>query len=478
MANKFNRYLGGLASLLGDKGNLGDYQHAARLYVDDTFRLAPRNKFLYYVVFNLNTEVIRDISFNDRHRRELNYLVSSADLPKFTIDTEPLNQYNRKTNSYKKIQYDPVNIKFHDDNNGITNNLWALYYGYFFRDRSNIQGSSDLNGSVRPEAYLRNTYASKGQMPYRYGLDNDSSMPFFNSIQLCTLSRQRFYSYLLCNPKITKWEHDTVDQKGSGEVLQNSMTIAYDAVIYSSGTVRTDSPAGFAQLHYDTVPSPIFLQTTAIRGMNSIFDSVGDFLGIDALTGRNSRFNSLRSGTNIYQNLGNRNPFGAQSPALFGERRPRGIGGLQNYTFGSANNAGITTAVAVGAGIAAVAGNSFTPNRVGTINQQFSSTTLPPGAVSPTANDVFSSSLPGGTAARNFQNSNSAGTLPGTQTGTVLSAARASRNEANSFGGESSNFPTAPANITTASFQPTSPSNTTREILSDSEFLSNTSPFE
>ena len=468
MANKFNRYLGGLASLLGDKGNLGDYQHAARLYVDDTFRLAPRNKFLYYVVFNLESNLIRDISFNDRHRRELNFLVSSADLPKFTLETESLNQYNRKTSSYKKIQYDPVNIKFHDDNNGITNNLWALYYSYYFRDRLNAGGGGgDLSDNVRPFAYLKNTYADKREIPYRYGLDNDSNAPFFTSIQLCTLSRQRFYSYLLCNPKITKWDHDSVDQKSSGEVMQNSMTVVYDAVIYSSGTVSTGNPAGFAELHYDTVPSPIFLQSTAIRGMNSIFDAVGDFLGIDALTGRNSRFNSLRSANNIYQNLGNRNPFGAQSPALFGERRPRGFGGLQNYTFGSANNAGTTTAVAVGAGLAAaVAGNTFSPNRSATINQQFTSTTLPPGTTRPTTNDVFGPSLPGGVAASGVEPRNS------------LSAARSSNAEANAFAGSSSNLPEAPANITTTSFVPTSPSNTTREILSDAEFLSQTSPFE
>lgn len=454
MANKFNRYLGGLASLLGDKGNLGDYQHAARLYVDDTFRLAPKNKFLYYVVLSLNTETTRDISFNDRHSRELNYLVSSADLPKFTIDTESLNQYNRKTNTYKKIQYDPVNIKFHDDNNGITNQLWALYYGYYFRDRLN-----NLDRSGRPAAYLRNTYDNKDQFPYRYGLDNDSSAPFFNSIQLFTLSRQRFFSYVLCNPKITKWEHDSVDQKGGGEVLQNSMTIVYDAVIYSSGTVKTDDPAGFAQLHYDTVPSPIFLQSTAIRGLNSIFDSVGDFLGIDALTGRNSRFNSLRSGTNIYQNLGTRTPFGSQSPALFGDRRPRGVGGLQNYTFGSASNSGATTAVAVGAGVAAVlAGNSLTANRVGAVNQQFAGTASFPGAAR-TTNDVFASSLPGGSSR-------------------TLSSARSGSAEANSFNGIAANFPEAPTNITTTSFAPISPSNTSREILADAGFLSQTSPFE
>ena len=38
--------------------NLRDWQHAARLYVDDTYRLAPKPKFLHYAVFNINQNAI------------------------------------------------------------------------------------------------------------------------------------------------------------------------------------------------------------------------------------------------------------------------------------------------------------------------------------------------------------------------------------------------------------------------------------
>jgi len=228
MANKFNKFLGDvLRGFLDPKGNLGDYQHASRLYVDDTFRLAPKTKFLYYVVFNINPDALNDVSFQDRHALELNYLVKNVDLPKYTINTETLNQYNRKTNVYTKITYDPVSMSFHDDNNGITNMLWALYYGYYFNDRNN---SSDPYSDVSPIAYHRTTYSSKNRFPFRYGMDVDNAgssgtmAPFFSSIQLFTLSRQRFFSYLLCNPKITKWDHDTMDQSDGGGIVENKMT--------------------------------------------------------------------------------------------------------------------------------------------------------------------------------------------------------------------------------------------------------------
>ena len=34
-----------------------DYRHAARLYVDDNFKLAPKQKFLFHVVFDIDNEV-------------------------------------------------------------------------------------------------------------------------------------------------------------------------------------------------------------------------------------------------------------------------------------------------------------------------------------------------------------------------------------------------------------------------------------
>ena len=52
MANKFNALLDSIATgALTPKGNLGDWQHASRLYVDSNMRLAPKSKFNYHVQF-------------------------------------------------------------------------------------------------------------------------------------------------------------------------------------------------------------------------------------------------------------------------------------------------------------------------------------------------------------------------------------------------------------------------------------------
>jgi hypothetical protein len=43
-----------VADFTNPKGNLGDFQHAARLFVDDNLRLAPKTKFNFYVVFTID----------------------------------------------------------------------------------------------------------------------------------------------------------------------------------------------------------------------------------------------------------------------------------------------------------------------------------------------------------------------------------------------------------------------------------------
>ena len=361
MANKFNGFLQDLLTgFLYPKGNMADFQHAARLYVDDTFRLAPKNKFLYYAVFNIANNVLSDTAFQDRHRLELNYLVKKMDLPKYTLDTTTLNQYNRKTTVYTKITYEPITITLHDDNNGVTNGLWALYYGYYFADRLN---AGDPYSGISPAAYSLNTYDAKDGQPFRYGLDNDSFGRFFDSIQLFTLSRHRFTSYTLCNPKITAWQHDQLDQMDGSGVLENTMTLAYDAVLYNSGLVEVDDPTGFAVLHYDTIPSPIGNDFIIENGSEGIF---GDLFGLSAFAGTSSFLDTVRDSLLYYNNVGNRRPvsYGAPNLSAYGyQATPYYTGGFQNYNFGGY---GYNTqfpynpsVVAAGIGLAGVAVNGI-----------------------------------------------------------------------------------------------------------------------
>jgi len=281
MANKFTRYLlgdqnffrGVVGGILKPKGDLANWQHASRIFVDDTFRLSPRHKFLYYVVFEIDNTAHNALAFTTKHAQEVALLCKAVDLPKFNFETVTKNQYNRKKLLYKSINYDPINITMHDDSAGIVNSLWAIYYSSYVQDRK-----------LPNYAYYDNKYRGGGISAFdnfRYGLDNDKQVDFFKSISIYTMSRSRFNGYTLVNPRIQSWSHGNVDYADGG-LVESSMTINYENVVYTSGKVSSNSPKGFATLHYDVTPSPLSVQG---GGTSALFGDGGVLAGIESVFG-------------------------------------------------------------------------------------------------------------------------------------------------------------------------------------------------
>jgi hypothetical protein len=289
MANKFTRFLTGVGTgLTSPKGLVSNWQHGSRLFIDDTFRLSPHTKFLFYVRFELDKTAIKAPSFTARHGDEVGMLVKSADLPKYNFDSVVKNQYNRKKIVYKNLNYEPVNITMHHDSAGIVNALWAIYYGYYVVDRLLPTAAFNENKYRPTKTPLDN---------FRYGMDNNITTPFFKSISIYTMSRRRFLGYTLVNPRIKSWQHGNVDYSAN-EPIESTMSLEYEAVKYSAGNCSFGNPKGFATLHYDNLPSPLSVAGGGVANLagaggvldgleqifgdvanGSTFDSFGGFLG-------------------------------------------------------------------------------------------------------------------------------------------------------------------------------------------------------
>ena len=254
-----------------------DYQHASRLYIDDNFKLMPKQKFLFHVVFNTD-ETLFQGGFNSNERYQLNMLVKQCDLPKYNLSYEEKTQYNKKMYAGTRIAYEPVNITFHDDHADTVNAFWKKYYEYNIAD--SVGMNNDLTISNTKDDYYNYGDARKTT---KFGMDTprQKSKPYLKGIEIFVLHKKRFTSMTLVNPVIGSFSHDNLDQADGAGVLNNTMQILYETVIYKSGIVNKNNVPGFATINYDNSPSPLSVLgggTNSIFGPGGVVDGVGSVI--------------------------------------------------------------------------------------------------------------------------------------------------------------------------------------------------------
>ena len=232
-----------ILSALSKGDNVRDYQHAARLFVDNNYELQPRYANLFHVVFNLTAQAAK--YFNGVEKLEINMLVKSIDLPSFNIDTQTHNQYNREVHSQHKIHYNPVNVTFHDDQKDLIRSFLYTYTNFYYDDSKYRLGGGSYSTNDR--------YG--GRKDNQWGLSK-GNIRFFKDIRVYSMLQKRFAEYILINPMITNFGHDAHAYTNTG-LMQHTMQIQYETVKYATGFVNNVNPKGFGDIHYDKTPSPI-----------------------------------------------------------------------------------------------------------------------------------------------------------------------------------------------------------------------------
>lgn len=283
--------------------SLKDYAHASKTFRTNGYELAPRNKFLFHVYFNINTSEIAPLQavFSQQDQAAIGLLVKTIQLPNFSIETETLNQYNRKRIVQKKINYQPVRVEFHDDSGDIIRNLWYNYFSYYYKDPNQQYGSAPAtNGTNGPSStqpgfsYLnRDIYSADRPVndwgfigeSYSQGINAFSSTEggkpmFFRDITIYGLNQHKFAQYTLINPVIKDWQHDTYDYSQGNGTMSNTVTIEYETVKYYTGAIGDSRPdtnvKGFADpATYDEVRSSLSRpgSTSTVLGQGGLIDA-------------------------------------------------------------------------------------------------------------------------------------------------------------------------------------------------------------
>jgi hypothetical protein len=306
---------------------LKDYSHAAKTFRTNGYELTPRYKFLFHVFFTINTGQIPQLAnaFGDGEVATVGLMVKTVQLPTYSISVDTMNQYNRKKLVQSKINYNPVQIVFNDDQSDLIRNMWYNYYRYYYKDSTyNYDNTASINGSIGRLQTQQNGfgygtgdiyensrqvndwgYAGEG---YQDALALPGSTvnpttkpPFFRDIKIYGLSQKKFASYVLINPMVTEWQHDTYDYSQGGATMTNTMTVAYETVKYFNGAVGGNQPSstvvGFADPnHYDVTRSGISRpgSQATVFGQGGLVDAGIGFL---------EDLNALQSGQGGLQNV-------------------------------------------------------------------------------------------------------------------------------------------------------------------------------
>jgi len=242
-----------------------DYWHASNVFRSNGYQNTPRLKFLYHVYFTINIAEIPPLAaiYSNNRSATVGLLIKNIQLPRYEVETETLNQYNRKRIIQKKINYQPVELEFHDDGGDLIRQLWYNYFSYYYKDPSqkydSIPNTNGTNGQSQSQSnafsYNNRDIYSDIRTVNDWGFSGESysdgtgsgtsssgKPPFFRDIKIYGFDQHNFAEYVLINPLIKSWTHDTYDYSEDGGVMNNRVMIEYETVKYYSGTVGASRP--------------------------------------------------------------------------------------------------------------------------------------------------------------------------------------------------------------------------------------------
>lgn len=280
---------------------LRDYRHASKIFRSDSYANAPKFKYLFHTYFNINAE-----AYPEAPQQNIGILVKDVKLPSYTLDTAIKNQYNRKRIVQTKINYDPVQVTFHDDNMNTINKMWYAYYTYYYKDaakpnvmfagnRGAATQQNDVSNSTQltmAEYNERDIYTDDlgvtndwGYVGEGLGADPSKKIPFFQNITVFGFNQHNFTAYTFINPIIQNFAHDTYSYAEGSGIMQNTMTFAYETVVYNEGALDGNNPGdivtGFGDpANYDLTDSPINKPGArgTILGQGGLVDAAGGFV--------------------------------------------------------------------------------------------------------------------------------------------------------------------------------------------------------
>jgi len=399
---------------------------------------APKLQFENFIRFNFNADKNSDAAKHveeylpgaTKDLQRVGAYVKTATYPDMSIDTETLNQYNKKRVFQKSIKFEPITVTMHDVADGLTLKFWELYYNWYYRDGHTTKAFPDKgSGKYTPDPTLitpsdfTSTAGAYGDSDPVIAKDvtshNEYGFNIHQSRDILMPSIEMFYSrgstyskVILVNPKISAFKHDQLDYAGVANTMQLTFTIEYENAIY--GNNNFELPTGTTDIRDRPAPTmPVIGPVPAHHGhlQRDITKDTTGKLATDASTSVSS---DVASQLSLADRISGAKLPGLQLPGVLGNVVNDAVNGAVSNVQGQlgniVGNIGSDVANSVVRGIQT--GNfSLSPNPLKSAKQVFKNTgsnivtgathsatqTLSnavSGGINDLANSVFSSSDP------------------------------------------------------------------------------------
>lgn len=197
----------------------------------------PRYKFEFYVQFVPSAQAKSMIESNANLNnyfsdRGLSFKVKTIDKPKIQLQTEELNQYNKKVLIYKRVEYSEASVKLHDtvDNSALA--TWIDYFTFYFAD-SRLKANDSLNDASPPAPYTKSPYEPQMNWDTGWGFQPlvDKENHFFTGIIVYSLFANTYTAWEYVNPKITTIDWQSYDYS-SNDLDELNIQFKYEAIRY------------------------------------------------------------------------------------------------------------------------------------------------------------------------------------------------------------------------------------------------------
>ena len=215
---------------------LQDNRQAAELFGFTGLQLneyTPRHKFQFFVNFRFNGAANGFVgSFLGREAQDqVAALVKTVQLPGLSVNTEVLNQYNRKKVIQTRIEPQTVSITFHDVVNGKSLKMWEMYYEYYFRDGVGKGGGGGVNMAQFPHDTVRPRFVDE----FGYNLENvQDDRQLLNAVEIYQSQAEKITATTLVAPTITSFTHDLLDYSDGQSLMELRMDFLPEAIVYDN----------------------------------------------------------------------------------------------------------------------------------------------------------------------------------------------------------------------------------------------------